>query len=134
MPAAFDPDLLDRVIWNLVSNAIKFTPAGGTVEVSVREGEGGVVLEVSDTGPGIPAEMFDAVFDRFFRLDQVRTLGAAESPGTGLGLAIVKALVQLHGGEVTASNRGEGGAVFKVTLPRSRAGLPEEDEESFMTV
>ena len=130
--ALFDPDLLDRVIWNLVSNAIKFTPPGGTVEVSVRREPEGVILEVTDSGPGIPPGMLDAVFDRFFRLDQVRTLGA-ESSGTGLGLAIVKALVQLHGGEVTASNGTEGGAVFKVTLPRSRAGMPE-DEESFMTV
>jgi len=128
--AELDPDLMDRVIWNLVSNAIKFTPPGGRVDVRVREVDSGVTLEVSDTGPGIPPDKLDAVFDRFFRIDEVRTLGS-ETSGTGLGLAIVKAIAELHGGSVVASNRAGGGALFRVTLPRSRAGMPKH-EEPFM--
>jgi two-component system OmpR family sensor kinase len=130
--AEFDPDLMDRVIWNLVSNAIKFTPVGGRVDVKVREEGGWVVLEVADTGPGIPPDKLDAVFDRFFRIDEARTTGA-ETSGTGLGLAIVRAIVDLHGGAVAAANRTGGGTVFRVTLPRSHSGLPQH-EESFMRV
>ena len=111
-----DPDLLDRVIWNLLGNALKFTPPGGRVEAQVLREEGNVTLEVVDTGPGIPPEKLESVFDRFFRIDEARTPGA-ETSGTGLGLAIVKAIVDLHGGAVSAVNRPGGGAVFRVNLP-----------------
>lgn len=130
--AEFDPDLMDRVLWNLLSNAIKFTPVGGRVEVKVRDEGGGAILEVADTGPGIPRDKLERVFDRFFRIDEVRTPGG-ETSGTGLGLAIVRAIVDLHGGEVVAFNRTGGGAVFRVTLPTSRSGTPQH-EESFMRV
>ncbi|MFH1763046.1 MAG: ATP-binding protein [Gemmatimonadota bacterium] len=111
-----DPDLLERVIWNLLGNALKFTPSGGRVDVQVRREEGNIVLAVMDSGPGIPPGTLESVFDRFFRIDEARTPGA-ETSGTGLGLAIVKAIVELHGGTVSAGNRSVGGAVFRVTLP-----------------
>jgi len=130
--AEFDPDLMDRVLWNLLSNAIKFTPSGGRVDVRVREEGDRVALQVADTGPGIPEDQLGRVFDRFFRIDEARTSGG-ETSGTGLGLAIVKAIVDLHGGEVVASNDAGGGAVFRVTLPSAQCG-PAQHEESFMRV
>lgn len=114
--ALADPDLLDRVAWNLVDNAIKFTPAGGEVVVRVGEGVGFAIIEVLDTGPGIPQDRIHQLFERFVRLDDSRTPGQREG-GTGLGLAIVKAIIDLHGGRVEAENRKEGGAVFRVYLP-----------------
>jgi two-component system OmpR family sensor kinase len=124
-----DPDLMDRVIWNLLGNALKFTPPGGRVEAYVLEEDGKVTLEVMDTGPGIPPEKLESVFDRFFRIDEARTPGA-ETSGTGLGLAIVKAIVDLHEGEVSAENRPCSGALFRVSLPivneNSRAILGDQ--------
>jgi len=111
-----DPDLTDRVIWNLLGNGLKFTPPGGRVETKVLGEGGNVILEVMDTGPGIPPDQLESVFDRFFRIDEARTSGA-ETSGTGLGLAIVKAIVNLHGGQVSVENQACGGAVFRVTLP-----------------
>ena len=111
-----DPDLTDRVIWNLLGNGLKFTPHGGRVETKVLGEGGNVILEVMDTGPGIPPDQLESVFDRFFRIDEARTSGA-ETSGTGLGLAIVKAIVNLHGGQVSVENQACGGAVFRVTLP-----------------
>jgi heavy metal sensor kinase len=111
-----DPDLLDRVIWNLLDNALKYAPPRSRVEVRVLQTNQTVTLEVADTGPGIPAEKLDSVFDRFFRIDEARTPGA-ETSGTGLGLAIVKAIVGLHKGEVSVENRPGGGALFRVRLP-----------------
>jgi len=108
-----DPGLLDRLVWNLLDNAIKFTTPGGRVEVSLRQTEDGVVLEVSDTGPGIPEDLQSRIFDRFQRADVSRS----STDGTGLGLAIVEAIVEAHGGRVTAENRPTGGARFTVTLP-----------------
>jgi two-component system sensor histidine kinase BaeS len=118
-----DPDLIDRVIWNLLGNALKFTPSGGEIGIQILKEDGSVALEVVDTGPGIPAEKLRFVFDRFFRIDDARTSGE-ETSGTGLGLAIVKAIVELHGGSVSADNRPGGGAVFRVTLAPSDDGAP----------
>ena len=114
----FDPGLIDQLLWNLVDNAVKFTPVGGTVEVGVRGGEDHVEIRVADTGPGIPAADLDRVFERFYRGDVSRTPHTDES-GTGLGLSIVKAIVDVHGGTVRAGNRPEGGAELVVRLPRA---------------
>ncbi len=117
-----DPDLFDRVVWNLLGNAVKFSPPGGSVTVTVRETGAGAELEVADEGPGIPETQLQKVFERFFRIDEARSHSGDDS-GTGLGLAIAKAVVELHGGEITASNRPEGGAVFRVIFPTAR--IPE---------
>ncbi|MGW8265188.1 MAG: sensor histidine kinase [Longimicrobiales bacterium] len=113
--ALVDPDLLDRVVWNLVDNAIKFTPPGGEVEARICVEGGHAVLEIRDTGPGIPPDRIPQIFERFVRLDDSRTPGEREG-GTGLGLAIVRAISDLHGGRVEAGNRTGGGAVFRVFL------------------
>jgi heavy metal sensor kinase len=124
-----DPDLMDRVIWNLLGNALKFTPSGGQVEIQIHRGERGVTMAVMDTGPGIPVEKLPSIFDRFFRIDEARTSGQ-ESSGSGLGLAIVKAIVELHGGTVSADNRHGGGTVFRVDLTAAGDGAPNMKDAS----
>jgi signal transduction histidine kinase len=110
-----DAPRLQQVVWNLVANAIKFTPAGGAVHVRVRRHPSAVELEVTDTGIGISADLLPVVFDRFRQGDSglKRTHG-----GLGLGLAIVKYLVELHGGTVEVRSKGASrGATFRVFLP-----------------
>ncbi len=116
VPADVDPDLFDQVVWNLLGNAVKFSPSGGRVEIRLIRNDRHAVLEIADDGPGIPEDKLERVFERFFRTDESRTPGESDS-GTGLGLAIAKAIVELHEGSIAVQNRTEGGAVFRVTLP-----------------
>ncbi|HET6647520.1 MAG TPA: PAS domain S-box protein [Pyrinomonadaceae bacterium] len=110
-----DPNRLRQVIWNLVLNAIKFTPRGGTVTVSLECIEGYVRLKVSDTGEGIAPEFLPYVFDRFRQAEGSVT---RKQGGLGLGLAVVRYLVELHGGNVVAESAGPGqGSTFTVDLP-----------------
>jgi PAS domain S-box-containing protein len=112
---AGDADRLQQVVWNLLSNASKFTPVGGTVSVRVVQDEKYATVEVKDTGPGIAPEFLPHVFERFRQADgsTTRTHG-----GLGLGLAIVRHLVELHGGLIAAENVANGsGAIFTVKLP-----------------
>jgi two-component system OmpR family sensor kinase len=110
----YDLTLLDQLIWNLLDNAVKYCSAGDMVHVSVATSSSDLILEIADTGPGIPEKALDHIFERFSRVDE-----AHSTEGTGLGLSIVCAIAQAHGGDVTASNRESGGAVFRVTLPRT---------------
>jgi heavy metal sensor kinase len=113
--------LLFRLVFNLAENAIKYTPAGGRIEVSLQQEDGTVVLAVKDSGPGIAAEVQEHIFDRFYRGDPAR-----EGSGTGLGLALVKHLTELHGGSVRVKSGGAGmGSTFTVALP-----LRLEEEEA----
>jgi two-component system OmpR family sensor kinase len=121
--AVVDPALIDRLLWNLVENAVKFTPAGGRVDVRLARQGDDVIIEVADTGPGIPEDHLARIFERFFRVDEART-AAADSAGTGLGLSIVSAIAGVHGGHVEVSNRPTGGALFRVRLPGVHAGEP----------
>jgi PAS domain S-box-containing protein len=115
-PVSGDPDRLQQVVWNLISNALKFTPRGGVVEVGVRCREGEAEISVSDTGIGIGHELLPHVFERFRQGDASSTRSYG---GLGLGLAIVRHLVELHGGRVSAHSGGLGqGATFRVRLPR----------------
>lgn len=113
----FDADLVERLVWNLVDNAIKFTTPGGRVEVSAQGVGGTLRLEVADTGPGIREAALPRIFDRFYRGDESRT-PSGRTAGAGLGLAIVRAIAEAHRGRVSAANREEGGAVFRVELPQ----------------
>ena len=115
--AEVDPALLGQVVWNLMDNAIRFTPAGGRIRVTARGDNGHVSLIVDDSGPGFPEDGIDRVFDRFFRGDPSRS-HAGESAGTGLGLAIVKSVAEAHQGEAVATNLPEGGARVTVRFPR----------------
>jgi two-component system OmpR family sensor kinase len=116
--AEVDEDLVSRLLWNLATNAIKYTPAGGRVTLAVARENGAVTLRVADTGPGIPEDALPQVFDRFYRADAARTTAAA-AQGTGLGLAIVRAIADLHGAELAARNTGTG-AEFTVRFPDTR--------------
>jgi signal transduction histidine kinase len=119
---AGDRARLGQLLDNLVSNAVKFTPQGGRVDVRASSSRENAVLEVRDTGMGIAAEEQEHVFERFFRTSRA-TEQAIQ--GTGLGLAISKAIVHAHGGRITlASNEGQG-ATFRVTIP-IRAVQPAE--------
>jgi CheY-like chemotaxis protein len=112
---AGDADRLQQVVWNLLSNASKFTPAGGTVSVRVNQDETHATIEIIDTGPGIAPEFLPHVFERFRQADGSTT---RIHGGLGLGLAIVRHLVELHGGLIGVENATSGsGAVFKVKLP-----------------
>ena len=114
--ARADTARMQQVFWNLLNNAIKFTPAGGQVEIRTRDGaDGRVEVEVADTGMGIPAEKIERIFTAFEQGDARVT---REFGGLGLGLAICKALVEAHGGEIGARSTGlNEGAVFRVALP-----------------
>jgi PAS domain S-box-containing protein len=117
-----DPDRLQQVVWNLASNAVKFTPRGGRVNVALRQTDSHVVLTVTDTGKGIPADFLPHVFERFRQADSTST---RKYGGLGLGLAIVRHLVELHGGTVSAESAGpDQGAVFTVRLPLLEAARP----------
>ena len=107
-----DRDRLLQVVVNLLDNALKFTPAGGTVTVAVATEGTSAILSVADTGPGIEPVDLPFVFDRFYRSQTARS-----TQGVGLGLAIVKGLVEAHGGTVDAAGAAGGGAVFTVRLP-----------------
>jgi len=110
-----DPDRLQQMVWNLLTNAIKFTAKGGSVAVWLGRIESHVEITVQDTGQGIAPELLPHVFDRFRQSDSSST---RRHGGLGLGLSIVRQLAELHGGTVTAQSPGEGkGTTFKVTLP-----------------
>jgi PAS domain S-box-containing protein len=119
-----DPGRLQQVVWNLVSNAIKFTPRGGLVQVTLRKVNSHIQVQVSDSGQGIRAELLPHVFQRFRQGDATAT---RHHGGLGLGLAIVKNLVEMHGGSVEASSEGESlGSVFTVRLPLAMATAAPE--------
>jgi PAS domain S-box-containing protein len=110
-----DPVRLQQVVWNLLANAIKFTPRGGRVQVRLERVDSHIEIAVTDTGAGIAPEFLPHVFDRFRQADQRTT---RQHGGMGLGLAIVRHLVELHGGTVSAESAGEGqGSTFRVLLP-----------------
>jgi signal transduction histidine kinase/ActR/RegA family two-component response regulator len=116
-PITGDPNRLQQVIWNLLINAIKFTPKLGKVQIVVERVNSHIELSVSDTGKGIASEFLPHVFERFSQADSSSKRGYA---GLGLGLAIVKSLAELHGGSVRAKSGGEGkGTTFIISLPIS---------------
>jgi PAS domain S-box-containing protein len=114
---AGDAARLRQVLWNLLANAVKFTPAGGRIEVTANDGPTDLEITVKDSGPGIDPEFLPHVFEPFRRGESLttRTVG-----GLGVGLAIVRHLVEAHGGTVTADNADGGGSIFLIRLPTAR--------------
>jgi PAS domain S-box-containing protein len=110
-----DPNRLAQVFSNLLDNAVKYTPAGGRIEVSATQDDRLVSVTVADTGIGIPTDKLDMVFEKFVQIDRPQERG---HPGLGIGLTLVKAVVELHGGSVTVASTGlHAGSTFTVTLP-----------------
>jgi signal transduction histidine kinase/DNA-binding response OmpR family regulator len=123
-----DPDRLQQVVWNLLVNAIKFTPAGGGITVRLSRAESKIQVEVSDTGEGISPEFLPHIFDRFRQAD---SSSKRSHGGLGLGLAIVRHVVELHGGSVSAASDGRHlGATFFVNLPVAAVASPEHHSHS----
>ncbi|MEU4605361.1 ATP-binding protein [Kribbella sp. NPDC023972] len=118
-----DPDRIVQMLTNLIGNAIKFSPPGGTVRISAVKQAGSVLFTVSDEGRGIPADQLEAVFGRFVQIDSADT---RDQGGTGLGLAICRGIVELHGGRIWAESTPGRGATFKVMLPAAPDGVDSE--------
>ena len=112
MPMRGDPELVRRMLVDLLDNGVKFTPAGGAVGIRTRAEGSSYIIEVHDSGSGIPAAAQPHVFDRFYRADRVRTPGA----GSGLGLAIARSIAELHGGSIRLVHSDESGSWFEVRL------------------
>jgi signal transduction histidine kinase len=110
-----DPDRIEQAIENLVGNALRHTPAGGTITLRATHADGVATLSVSDTGGGIAAEHLPLVFERFYKVDAAR---AADSTGSGLGLSITKAIIERHGGTIGVTSQ-PGRTTFTVGLPQS---------------
>jgi two-component system OmpR family sensor kinase len=121
VPVDGNPDDLHRLVLNLLENAIRHTPAGSSIRISVEAEPDSAILEVSDDGPGLPAQIGDGIFARFVRGGGPADL--AVDSGTGLGLAIVKAVATSHGGTVEAGRSSIGGARFTVRLPLNEQPL-----------
>jgi len=118
-PVSGDEDLLFLAVYNLLDNGLKFTRAGDSIEVRASEEENGVVVEVADTGLGIPDDELPHIFEELYRGREVKG-----TPGSGLGLALVKAVVERHGGRITVRSRVGRGSVFALWLPAYRDGSP----------
>jgi signal transduction histidine kinase len=121
-----DRDRVSQVIDNLIANALKFTPPGGRVSVRLGQADSDAIVEISDSGPGIPLEEQSQLFERFYR-----SADAVEQsvPGVGLGLSIVKAIVEAHGGRIGVRGNEAGGATFELALPL-RSGVCEGAQEA----
>ena len=104
---------MERVILNLISNAVKYTPSGGSIHVDMTRDDQEILLKVVDTGYGIPVDELPFIFERFRRVEQLKD----KAVGTGLGLAITKALVEEHGGKILVESAEGKGSTFAVHLP-----------------
>jgi two-component system sensor histidine kinase ResE len=112
---SFDPDRIEQVLTNLIDNALRHTPKGGSVKLSVTSEDKGILMEVKDSGSGIPEDDLPFVFERFYKADKARTRGRA---GTGLGLAIAKNIIDTHYGHISVQSKIGQGTTFSFLLPR----------------
>ena len=111
-PANGDPDRLQQIVINLITNSVKFTPPGGRITITTASAAASAMLKIADTGPGLDDDELPHLFERFWR-GQAGT----KAPGSGIGLAVVAELVAAHHGTLEAANRAAGGAEFTITLP-----------------
>jgi len=113
-PVDADAERIHQVLFNLVDNAVRFTPPGGAVTIGAHRVNGHVEISVADTGSGIPSEALPRLFERFYRVDTARS---REDGGTGIGLAIARSIVEAHGGHIHAESQMGKGSVFTFDLP-----------------
>ena len=111
--------MIQRMLSNLLDNAIKYTPSGGFVIVSVAEIDAQVVISIKDTGIGISPKDLPHIFERFYRCDQSRS-----QTGIGLGLSLARAIARAHDGDITATSTPDQGSTFTITLPKSLPSHP----------
>jgi len=111
-----DKDRLEQVITNIVSNALKFTPKGGTITLQAKGNDSGLLVEIQDTGIGIPEKNWRDVFESYYRVEG----GMQHRSGLGLGLALCKTIVEAHGGEIWVESEEDKGSTFSFTIPVSR--------------
>lgn len=123
-PVELDYVMIDQVLTNLLENAIRYTPAGSPIDVSVQQHNKEVVVSIADRGPGIEPEEREQIFDKFYRVKS-KTSGSSGTQGTGLGLAICRGLIEAHGGTIHVEARPGGGADFRFTLPLNHSGEME---------
>jgi heavy metal sensor kinase len=124
-PAKGDPDLLGRMVLNLIDNAIKYSPDAGIVRVDMTRQDGWCRIAVSDQGPGVPAEARERIFERFFRVDAARSRSdTSATSGAGLGLAIARRIAELHAGRLELADGRPGHTEFAATLPLDGSPLP----------
>lgn len=109
-----DPTRVEQILGNLISNALRHTPQGGRVDITLHQAEKALEIRVHDSGPGIPGDALPYIFERFYRAGRSRTRSEG---GSGLGLSIARQLAVAHGGSLTAANHPQGGAIFTLTLP-----------------
>jgi signal transduction histidine kinase len=120
---AVDRHRIREMLLNIVTNAIKYTPRGGSLVLALEENEDAVTFTVRDTGIGIAAGDLPHIFERFWRADPARSR-TGERPGVGLGLAIAKWIVEAHGGSITVQSRPARGTMFIIRLPKARVEAP----------
>jgi signal transduction histidine kinase len=114
-PFPGDPTRIQQIVWNLLTNAVKFTPPGGWIRIEARLLDGHIMFSVADSGQGIPPDALTRVFDPFW---QGEPTSSRQYGGLGLGLTIVRRLVELHGGDIRAHSEGTGcGSTFTVSIP-----------------
>ena len=123
----FDRYKLERVFYNLISNAFRYTPKGGTINIKINHDHENLFIAVEDSGAGIAEEHIDKIFDLFFEVPLHNNVQKNYNKGTGIGLSIVKNIVKLHKGNIDVTNKETGGVVFKVTLPLGRAHLSDDE-------
>ena len=121
-----DADRLKQLLINLVDNAIKYTPEGGEVQLSLSKSNGWACVEIADTGIGIPEEDLPYIFDRFYRVDKARS---RPQGGSGLGLSIAKWIAQAHGGDIEVTSQVGKGTTFTVLLPVHVKAAEESENE-----
>ncbi len=116
-----DPQHLDTIVFNIVENAVKYTPQGGLIEVGVNEDEDNIILWIKDTGIGIPEKDLNRIFDRFYRVSKSRT--SEDGFSTGLGLSIVKKLIERHGWTIRVESKVNKGTKFEIIIPKRKEGI-----------
>ena len=123
----YDRYKLERVFYNLISNAFRYTPKGGTISINISKTDKEIFIEVEDSGVGVAEAYIDKIFDRFFEISIHKQAHQSYNKGTGIGLSIAKNIVKLHHGTITVQNKMTEGVIFKVALPLGNAHLSEKE-------